>query len=248
MVNRAKKKKKRRKKNYLLRLIVLIAAVAGLYFLLSSSLFDVQKIKVESNHYYTKEQIISKAEAKTGQNIFAIKTEKMKTLLLEDPYMKNVRIKRSLPGTIIIYIEERKEVAAVLYASTFIIIDGDGLVLRKSDTDPKLTLLAGMTIKSMEAGKLLEIEETSALAETLKILETMEKAELYFKKIDISNPVIKAYIYDQLICQGTSENILESMASEGLKRVLIGLYTNGIERGIINIGSDNYFSFNPKVE
>jgi len=243
-----KKKRRRRRKNHLLNLLIVAALGVGAYYWLSSPMFDVQKIVVENNHHYTKGQIISMAEAQTGQNIFSTDTGAMKALLLEDPYIKNARVKRSLTDTIVIQVGERKEAACVPYANQFIIIDGEGLVLRKSDIEPRLPLLVGMTIKTMEDGKPLEVEETATLTGALGILDTMENADYYFKKIDISNVVAKVYIYDQLVCQGIPEHILESMRNGNLKRVLSDLYTNGIERGIISVGRSDYFSFDPMTE
>ena len=243
-----KKKKKRRRKNYILRLLIVIAFGVGVYYFLSSPFFDVQRIVIENNSYYTKGQIISKADVKTGQNIFGVNTAEFKDMLLSDPYIRNVRVKRSLPDTIVINIEERSEAAAVPYADIFIIIDKDGMVLRKSDAEPKLTLLVGMTIKTMDEGSPLEVEETGLLTGTLKMLDTMEKTDIFFKKIDISHTIVNAYIYDRLICEGMPENVIESMESGNLEIFLYNLYTEDIERGIIYIGSDNYFSFNPMVD
>ncbi|MCL1982705.1 MAG: FtsQ-type POTRA domain-containing protein [Clostridiales bacterium] len=243
-----KRKRKRRKKHYLLRLIAIIAAGVGLYCLLSSSIFDVQGITVESNSYYTKEQIISKADAKAGDNIFGVKTKKIKEALLKDPYIKNARVKRTLPGTVVIIVEERSESAAVPFAGAFIILDGDGLVLRKTDVEPKLPLITGMVIKTMDEGKPIETEETGALTGSLKIVGAMEETGVYFKRIDISTVAVKAYIYDQLICQGTPENILKSMENGNLETFVYHLYTKGTERGIINVGSGNEFPFSPWVE
>lgn len=242
------RKKRRHKKNYFLRLLIVLAAGFGLYYWLTSPFFDVQKIIVENNNYYTKGQIIAKSEAKTGQNIFVVKTDKMKDKLLNDTYIKSARVKRSLPDTITITVDERSEVAMTPYADTFIIIDKDGLVLRKSDAEQKLPLLVGMTIKAMEEGRPLEVEETGVLTDTLKIVDNMKSTNIFFKKIDLSNIIIKAYIYDQLICQGSPENVLESMCNGNLENVLYDLYTREIERGIIYVGSDNYYSFNPMVE
>ena len=245
-----KKKKRRRKKNYLLRLAAIIALGVGTYFLVASPLFDLQRVAVENNNYYTKEQIISKADARIGQNIFKVKTGLIKEALLADPYIKNARVKRSLPGTVVIIVEERAESAAIPYSDLYVIIDGDGMVLRRSDTEPKLPVLAGLTIKAMNEGEPLEVEETGALTGSLKIIGAMESAGIYFRKIEISNLVVKAYIYnyEQLICQGTPENILKGMQNGNLGTVLYELYTKGTERGIIIVGSGNEFPFSPMVE
>ncbi len=244
--DKVRKKKKRKKKHYLLRFIVLIAFFTGMYFFFTSSLFDIQKITVENNSHYTQEQIISLAGAKTGENLFEASLSAMKGKLLADPYIKNVKLKRRLPAEVVIIVEERKEDAAVPYGGKYIVIDNDGMVLRQADQEPALTLLLGMTIKNMKPGTPLEVEDNTSLTDTLKLLEDVKKHELYFKKVDVSKVVIKAYIYDQLICEGTPDDIRNNMDS--LQEVLYDLYTKGIERGVIKMGSDKYFSFSPLVE
>ena len=241
-----RKKKKRKKKHYLLRFIVLVAFATGMYFFFTSSLFDIQQLTVDNNSHYTEEQVINLAGAKTGENLFEASLSQMKEKLLADPYMKNVKLKRKLPAEVVIIVEERKEDAAVPYGNKYIIIDNEGMVLRIADQEPVLTLLLGMTIKNMEPGTPLEVEDNTALTDTLKLLKEVKEHELFFKKIDISSIMIKAYIYDQLVCEGKPDDILDNLDS--LQEVLYDLYTKGIERGVIKMGSDKYFSFSPLVE
>lgn len=243
-----RKKKKRRKKHYFLRFLIFAALCVGLYYFANSEFFDVQKIAVENNSYYTNEQVIQLAEAKVGENLFKVKTRGMKEKLLADAYIKGVNIKKKLPGTIVISVEERKEAAAIPYGEKYVLIDIDGMVLRKTDTAPELTILEGLTIKSIEPGTPLEVEEAYVLTDTLGMLQTMEETDMFFKKIDISRVMIKAYIYDYLLCQGTPENILASMKSGDLQAVLYDLYTKNTERGVISVGNDNYISFSPAIE
>ena len=244
--DKGRKKKKRKKKRYLLKFLIVALAATGLYFFFTSSLFDIQKITVENNSYYTAEQIISLAGAKTGGNLFEASFSEMKEKLLADPYVKNVKLKKRLPAEVVIIVDERKEEAAIPYSSSFIIIDGEGMVLRKSDVEPTLTLLMGMTVKNMKPGTPLQVEENAALTDTLKLLRKIKEHDLYFKKINITSISIKAYIYDQLVCEGTPENIMDNLDS--LQEVLYDLYTKGIERGVIKMGSDEYFSFSPLME
>jgi cell division protein FtsQ len=241
-----KKKKRRKKKHYLLRLILFIGFCVASYFFLTSSLFDIQGITVENSAYYTSEQIISIAGAKTGGNIFAEGTGNMKKKLLLDPYIKNAAVSRNLPAEIKITVEERKECAYIAYRSDFIIIDNDGIVLRQASVEPKLTVLTGLTVKRIDPGKPLEAEENAILTATLTLLKKMDEQELFFKKIIISNVVIKAYIYDTLICEATPESLTSNLPQ--LKEVIYDLYKKGIKRGVIKMGSDGYFAFSPLPE
>lgn len=244
--DKVRKRKKRKKKRYLLKFFILLMLVIGLYYFLSSSIFDIQKITVDNNNHYTKEQLISLAGAKTGENIFKTSFSQMKKELLSDPYVKNVKLKKRLPAEVVISVEERSEDAAITYGNKYILIDDKGMVLRISDVEPAVTLITGIIVTNMVPGTPLEVEQNTLLTDTLKLLQKSKEHELYFKKINVSNLVIKAYIYDQLICEGTPENIMDNLDS--LQEVLYDLYTKGIERGVIRMGSDEYFSFSPLVE
>lgn len=248
MADKIRKKKKRKKKNYLLRLLVIIAVGVSLYFLITSELFDISSVKIENNNYYTVEQVKDKAGIKIGENIFKLKKSQIKNKLLKDPYFENVQIKRKFPSTVIVDVTERIEKVAVPNDSVYIIIDPNGLVLKESQIKPKITMLEGLTLKKAKPGKPLEVEENSILTDTLSMLESLEESDLFFKKIDISNVIIKAYIYDQFLCEGTPENLKESIENGNLEKALGEMYSKGIERGIIKIGSDNYCSFDPNVE
>ena len=55
----------------------------------------------------------------------------------------------------------------------------------------------------------------------------------------------RAYIYDKLVCKGKYNDVIRSIETGELKLVVYDLYQKGIEKGVINIGSNNYCSFTP---
>ncbi|MDR0423893.1 MAG: FtsQ-type POTRA domain-containing protein [Clostridiales Family XIII bacterium] len=241
-----RKKKKRRKKHYLLKTAGLIALGAGLYFFLTSQVFGIQEIVIENNSYYTSEQIIEMAGVAIGDNIFETDTGGLKKALMEDPYIINAKTRRELPSTLLIHVSEREEAAFMRNGAGFIIIDEEGLVLREAGAEPVLTELAALTVTEAEAGKTVKVEENAAFTDTLNLMKAVKKSELYFKKIDISNIIIRAYVYDHLICEGTPDNLLENL--ETLKAVLLDLDSKEIQRGTVKIGGDGYVAWQPLAE
>jgi cell division protein FtsQ len=165
-----------------------------------------------------------------------------------DSYIDTVNVSIQLPDTVLLDVDERAEVASVPLDDKYILIDNEGYVLRTTEVEPKLTLLVGLTITGMEEGRPLMVEQKSIFTETLTMLNTMESSDLFFKRIDISDVIIKAYIYDKLICKGTPENILSSMNTGNLQIILYDLYKKGISHGTVNVGADKVCSFSPKVE
>jgi cell division protein FtsQ len=242
----AKKKKKRRKKHYLLKLCVVALAAFGAYRLLTSPLFDVQRIAIENNAYYTSEQVIAMTGVHMGENIFRVRTREVRNRLLADPYIRSVKIKRSLPSGLTIRVAEREEAAFVSSGGECVIIDENGLVLRRTRATPLLTELSNLRLVEAEPGRPLVAEENAALTDTLDLLKKVKNEELYFKKVDISNIIIRAYIFDRFICEGTPAHLSENLSD--LKEFLLGLKAQGIERGTVRVGGDRYIAWQPAAE
>ena len=185
-------------------------------------------------------------DCKSGQNIFwGTDLKDIKTRLEKDSYMESVKVKRVLPNTIAIELDERRQVAAVVYGQHYVVIDSDGIVLRNTEVDPKVAHVHGLTISKIEVGQPIEVEETVKLRQTLEMLAMMESKDMYFVKIEMTKSGVDAYVLDHLVCKGTPQNIMESMKTQNLQKVITGLFNLKIERGTINISGGDYISFNP---
>ncbi|MCR4805076.1 MAG: FtsQ-type POTRA domain-containing protein [Clostridia bacterium] len=239
-----KKSRKRRKKHYFLRFVVFCALVFGAYQFLNSSHFAVRHFEVQGNHYYTPAQVVQLSGLQSGVNMFfETKTKPARDALLADPYIKTADIERDPPSTIKIDLVERREYAAVPYGEQYVLIDREGTVLRIAGSEPALPILGNMSIVEMTPGNPLQVEQTYLLTDTLSLLALVEQSDLYFKRIDFSTVIIRAYIYDDLYCEGTPANIRDNM--ESLQKLLQELYKEDITRGVIRVGTDSYLSYSP---
>ena len=90
------------------------------------------------------------------------------------------------------------------------------------------------------------MEQSYLFTDTLELLETMEEHEVYFKKIDFSTVMVKAYIYDTLYCEGAPGNIRDNM--ESVEKLLYELYQQEVTHGVIKVGKDSYLSITPVIE
>lgn len=246
-----KKRDKTRKKTKispLAKIAIVLAFVAVCTGISMTSLFNVKNYEVEGNSYYTKDEIIVMGNCQTGGNMFwDVSTKDIKERLSKDSYMKKVKVKRILPGTIKIEVTERKQTAAVVYGTHYIVIDEENVVLRKTDVLPKVPVIQGLTIKKMEVGKVIEIEEEVKFQQTNELLQIMDQNDMYFKKIVVEKAQIKAYVLDNLACTGSFTDIMDSMKKGELQKVVRTLFDKKIERGTIKISGGEYISFSPKL-
>lgn len=244
-----RQRKKRRRKNILVFLVVLLLMAAGGFLFLKSSYFNIKEIKASGMKYYSELEVISISGAQTGRNIiFDSGIEEVEENLKKNPYFKSIKVKRKLPSTIDIEVEERTQLAAAVMGDSFIVIDEEGFVLRKSEIDPKLTLITGLTLSKINLGEPIDAEESENLNTTLKMLNIMRDGDMYFKKIDVSRVVNRGFIYDNLVVKGTPSEMMSAIESGELQKVVKDLIDGDISRGTITLGGSNYISFSPKLE
>lgn len=246
-----KRKEKKRKKRISLwvKLLIFVVVCAGLYFFASSSYFNVAEFEVEGSTYYSEDEILIMGDCKTGNNIFwGSSIGDIKDRLEKDPYMADVKIKRILPDKIKIEITERVQVGAVVYGDNYVVIDKDETVLRKTEVDPQLPLIKGLTISKIEVGMPLEVEEKVKMRQIMDMIASMNETDMYFKTIEISDAGVKAYVLDYLVCSGTPQNITEAMETGNLQKVIKGLFDINIERGTVKVSGDDYISFSPAFD
>lgn len=243
-----RKKKKRKKKRYLLKFFILTAVCVSLYFFLHSSVFNIRTIRVSGNGHISAEQVQEMAGLKNGINLFEFKSGVCEDKLLENPYIKNVNIRRKLPSEVHIQVVERQEKAVLQKDRQYIVIDMEGVVLRKADNCPKQPLLTGVTVTEARENEKIAVKEKYTCKKALELLAAMEAADLYFKKIDVSGVIVRLYVTDKLICKGEGKNLLTGMQEGNLKAVLYDLYKKKIKKGTVNVGDDQYYSFSKKIK
>lgn len=242
-------KRKKRKIKFVVKLGVFLLICGAVVFMLKAPFFNVTKFEVDGNNYYTEDEILVMGNCKTGGNIFiGTDTGDIRTRLEKDAYMVSVKVKRVLPDTIRIELDERRQMAAIVYGEKYVVVDGEGTVLRKTGVMPEVTVIKGLTISKLSVGEKIEAEEKVLLRQTLQLLSVMEKNNMYFKTIELSEGEIKAHILDNLICQGTPENIMKAMEKDSLQLVVQELFDRKIERGTIQISGDRTVSFTPKID
>ena len=113
---RKRKRKKRAKVVFFSLLFVLM--IITLAILSMTVFFNAETIEVTGNTRYTAEELLEKGDLKIGQNLFRLDKfeviDRMKIL----PYVKEVTIKRKLPNTLSITVEENLPVVWLPMSST----------------------------------------------------------------------------------------------------------------------------------
>ncbi len=242
--------KQKKRNRFRTRFYVLMTSVILLILWLiisNSGVFTIDAIEVKGNSHYTAEEIINIAHAGSGRNIiYKANIKETKEFLERNPYIKSAEVRRRLPSTLVIKVTEREERLAFKYDDDYLVMDEDGILLRKTRNKPKITVVQGVIVSKIKLGEKIGADNEEIMDKALDLIKTMISSDLYFVKADISDEKkTEAFIYDTLVVKTDYDTLMTNMENGRLHLVVEKLFDDGIERGTITFGEDGSASFMP---
>lgn len=141
-------------------------------FFLSSDYFKIKEVRMAKTEH-VKEEIKQKTESLLlGKNIFRAPISRAKEVMLSDPWVREVRIKRDFPDRIEVEVVERKPVAQISKDSFYYLISDDGMVLEKSLEQKELIEIADLPLKTVKTGSRLNSRE---FLEAMKVYRSLDR-------------------------------------------------------------------------
>ncbi len=162
-------------------LLLVVMVVLGSYAFLRSSYFTVREVRVRGNVHYSDEDLIGHAGVNVGGNIFASDLRLGKKRLTRLPLVGQAQLRRHLPDTIDIEIEEIHPVAMVSSAEGFVGVARSGRIIGELPPDYKtLPILTGTSIAASSRGSGLLALAASILDKLEpKVLERISEVSLH---------------------------------------------------------------------
>lgn len=167
-------KKLRQLERILLSMLVVVAGLAALYGLyrivFMGSVFSIEKLEVVGEwRMLDAESVARRSGVNAGDNLFWISVESIHGRLSEEPWIKEVTVRRRLPHTLCIYVEEFRP-AAIVAANDFHFVDAEGRLIKKVDPDEEkdLPVISGLTVSSDGTMKQKERERLVEMLGMLK--------------------------------------------------------------------------------
>ena len=211
--------------------LLFIAVMVAVRFI---PLFNITDIKVTGTTVLKAESIIEKSGIKKGENLFRARTGKARRLIKKTAYVENVKVKRILPSSIEIIIDEEKAVAYMPKGKEFVCINADGKVLSVSKEAPKAVMhMPGMKIKKSEEGHKIEYENPNYFDIQMRCISALGDSGLLEKTaiLDVSNSSsIKLTVDNGMIAQ------IGAMSELDYKfKMIATVLEQGYTGGIFNI-------------
>ena len=197
LVERQKKKKRRRMISRIgIAVLVLLAIVFA-----PTIFFQVSKINVTGDTRYTSEQLIKSTGVKQGDNMFFLDTEQIAADLKDEyPYLDTVKLRRKLPSTLQIEVNDRTAALSIEQNGKYLILDMSGKVLEKTKSAAKGTAkVTGVPMKGLHVGDTVDEDKYGKAASVMKLLELTDQYGMkkHIKTIDVEKAYDVRVTYDK---------------------------------------------------
>ncbi len=252
-INKKKMRRRRKIKRAILSLVLAVAVLCVGIVLVFSLFFKINTVTVAGDTAYTTKKIVEKSGITIGDNLFKVDEEEISQQISKQlPYIKSATIKRELPDTIVIEVEETKAVACIKNNKTYVVIDSNGKVLEKAATQlkEKLPVIKNVTTKTVEEGSIIELDNKKRNDTLPQLLSAIEKAELdSLTEIDLKNVNDIKIKYDNRIILkiGNLTNIEKKLA-RGKKAIENENEINAFAEGTLDLKTDPYAFFKAGIE
>jgi len=169
-------------------------------FVFSSKFCNIEEVVIKGNDYLSKDEIIYKSQIKLGENIFKLDLKKSIEFLKQEPWIKELEIKRIIPNKIIISLKEREGAAIVYISEECYILSKEGIVLSKIDKQEGLSipLISGLKIARVKIGETIDKPEFRTALEIINSANVILPKEFYKVKIFASDDFLLFNIDDTL--------------------------------------------------
>ena len=182
-------KKVRRSPRRLLKALVILIACSGLLALIIySPLFTLQRIDLKGNSYLQEADIIQIARIRKGEPLFSLETGEVTQNLLHDLRIESAIVKRRVPDTLEITINERVPVVTVASDYGYLDFDRQGKVIASYYSLKKMPIpmITGVIMHDLYIG---DDNDNDTVKQLLEFLQQLDENTLnQISEINISNP------------------------------------------------------------
>jgi cell division protein FtsQ len=182
--------KLRRLASFALAVVLMSLVALGVTQLLTtfsrSERFRVRALAFSRASEALRSRLQSRLEGLVGANLFEIDLARAARLLERDPWVRRAVVKRWLPGTLQVTIEERRPAAIGLFRGREVLVDSEGWPIEERRGEPgDLPLLTGITARDPETFSRQAAAGLAALARLARqapsLLAGLESVDLSVK-------------------------------------------------------------------
>src|SRR5688572_2394371 len=171
-------------------LVLGYAGYRGVALIAAASSLQIGHMVVRGHERLSTGEVLALVEGLRGQNILAVALDEWQEKLLKSPWVESATIRRLLPSTVEITIQERRPMGIGRIGMATYLIDHKGVIIDEygpAYADIDLPIIDGLAASPQDGGSIVDIARAEFAARALASLAARPEVLKQVSQIDVSN-------------------------------------------------------------
>jgi cell division protein FtsQ len=177
------------------RLVVLAillgyATYQGATLIASAESLQIGHMQVRGHERLSTGEVLALVEGLRGQNVLAVNLDHWRQKLLTSPWVEHANIRRVLPSTVEINIEERRPMGIGRIGMAMYLVDHKGVIIDEygpAYADIDLPIIDGLAASPQDGGSIVDVARAEFAASLIAALSTRPEVLKQVSQIDVAN-------------------------------------------------------------
>jgi cell division protein FtsQ len=150
-------------------------------YALTTPRFAIREFDVKGNRHHSADQLARIAGFQRGQNLFSVDASAAEQRLLENPWVRQAKVGRELPGTLRIEVVEREAIAEATIEDALYLVTPEGEPFKVVDAgDPTdLPVITGLGVSDLAVDRARAIDRFGIALEVVREYQSLPLSRVY---------------------------------------------------------------------
>ena len=232
---------RRRRRRRTIITVCLMLLFIGVGFLLSVTvLFQIGDYRVDGESIYSQEELVEAFGYQPGENMFQFKISEVEEQMLQKlPYLESIKVRRSLPKTVVFIVTPAQEKYCIETAAGTLVLSENLRILRSAQAaESGLCTISGLQPEKTDIGQTLSTGDATTDELVKTVLDALNASELSpLTALDFTDPYDIQLTYDGRIRIKLGTTAQLDYKLEMIKKTLEDSYFTDTTTGTLD-GSD----------
>jgi len=148
-------------------MVLLVALGTGGYMAGASSTFTLKHVQIEGNKHLSDADLLALMRIPDDENLLMLSSERMYERLHSSPWIKSVSIRKILPDTLVVRVDESQPQALISKPNGYVVVDSQGIELER---------IHGRSERFLPVIRASDLEQTEEFGAALRLASVINDA------------------------------------------------------------------------
>jgi cell division protein FtsQ len=173
-----------------LMLIVGYGAYRGVALIAASTALQISRMTVRGHERLSTGEVLALVDGLRGQNIMSVALDQWQRKLLASPWVESATIRRVLPSTVEIAVQERRPMGIGRLGTATYLIDAKGVIIDEygpSYADIDLPIIDGLGASPRDGGPIIDVARAEFAARVIAATAARPEIAKRISQLDVGN-------------------------------------------------------------